>query len=251
VGRRAPSQETAETRGLTAGELARLEATPLFRVLDAGRRERLRSRVRTSSYGAGQYLYFDAQSADALWAVRSGAVRLLRSVAVGRVTTLETLGPGDLFGLAALFPAGPYGETAEAVTATRVWRIARSELERVLGGDPALMRGVLGIVMERLARAHERLCAFAHASVPQRLAAELLAAPDGERTESTRRLLGERAGTTVETAIRVLRRFERAGWIEGGIGWVRILDRRALERIASGEDPGEEHERLGGRRKPG
>jgi CRP-like cAMP-binding protein len=205
-------------------------------VLDSERRARLRARVRRATYRAGQYLYLGMHRADSLWAVQSGIVRTRRSVATGRITTLETLGPGDLFGLAVLFPEGSYGETAEAVTATRVWRIARSELERVLGGDPALTRAVLGIVTERLARAHERMCSFAQVSVPQRLAAELLETKPGARVESTRRLLSERAGTTVETTIRVLRRFERAGWIEGGIGWVRILDRDALERVASGEE---------------
>ena len=44
-----------------------------------------------------------------------------------------------------------------------------------------------------------------------------------------------RPGTTVETAIRVLRRFERSGWIEGGVGWIRILDREALQSVASGD----------------
>jgi hypothetical protein len=39
----------------------------------------------------------------------------------------------------------------------------------------------------------------------------------------------------VETAIRVLRRFDRSGWIEGGVGSVRILDRKALERVSRGE----------------
>ena len=48
-----------------------------------------------------------------------------------------------------------------------------------------------------------------------------------------------RAGTTVETAIRVLRRFEKAHWIEGGVGWVRILDRPALENIARGGEDSE------------
>jgi len=48
----------------------------------------------------------------------------------------------------------------------------------------------------------------------------------------TRRALAEAAGTTVETAIRVLRRFEREGLLHGEIGLLRILDVAALRRIA-------------------
>ena len=60
---------------------------------------------------------------------------------------------------------------------------------------------------------------------------------DGARIDITRRALGERVGTTVETAIRVLRSFERAGFIEAGVGWIRPVDRKALENIAEGEKP--------------
>ena len=48
----------------------------------------------------------------------------------------------------------------------------------------------------------------------------------------TRRALAEASGTTVETAIRVLRRFEREGLIAGKIGVVRIVDEGALLRVA-------------------
>ncbi len=39
------------------------------------------------------------------------------------------------------------------------------------------------------------------------------------------------AGTTVETAIRVLRRFERSGIITGEIGRVEVLDEPGLRRV--------------------
>jgi CRP-like cAMP-binding protein len=49
----------------------------------------------------------------------------------------------------------------------------------------------------------------------------------------TRRALAEAAGTTVETAIRVLRRFEREGLVRGEVGRVHLLDERALRKMAS------------------
>jgi len=48
----------------------------------------------------------------------------------------------------------------------------------------------------------------------------------------TRRALAEAAGTTVETAIRVLRRFEREGLLEGQVGLLRVVDADALRRVA-------------------
>jgi hypothetical protein len=54
----------------------------------------------------------------------------------------------------------------------------------------------------------------------------------------TRRALAEVAGTTVETAIRVLRQFERDGMIRGEVGRVQVLDEPALRRVAGGAGAG-------------
>jgi CRP-like cAMP-binding protein len=50
----------------------------------------------------------------------------------------------------------------------------------------------------------------------------------------TRRALAEAAGTTVETAIRVLRRFEREGVLRGEVGLLRVIDIATLKRLAGG-----------------
>jgi CRP/FNR family transcriptional regulator len=175
--------------------------------------------------------------------VKSGEVRTLKDHPSGRSIELERCVPGDLLGLAALTGAPRHGESAQGVKAGEVWRLPSRVVRNLLEEDPAIARTLLCIVAERLQHAHDRLCSFAGDAVPARLARALLAAQDGERIETTRRVLGDSAGTSVETAIRVLRRFERAGWIEGGVGWLRVLDRAALEGVASGKslpelDPG-------------
>lgn len=214
-----------------------LEDTPLFRLLGPERLERLRPHVRRCPFEEREFLYHECQPAGVLWSVRSGEVRTLKGAPNGRVTTLESLHPGDLFGLAAMGGGAEYTETAQGVAAGEVWRIPRSAVASMLDADPELSRGLLEIVAGRLLSAHERLFSFAHARVPERLAQVVLEAAVDGRVDKTRQLLSESAGTTVETAIRVLRRFERAGWIEGGIGRIQVIDHEALERVAQGEDP--------------
>jgi CRP-like cAMP-binding protein len=105
-------------------------------------------------------------------------------------------------------------------------------LLQLLAEDPCIGVEVLRIVSGRLREAQERLRSFAQDAVPARLARALLdASRDGE-ARLTRRSLAEAAGTTVETAIRVLRRFEREGLLHGEVGVLRILDATALRRIA-------------------
>jgi CRP-like cAMP-binding protein len=93
---------------------------------------------------------------------------------------------------------------------------------------------------QRLRAAHEQLRSFAHDPVPARLARALLAAAREGEARVTRRALAEAAGTTVETAIRVLRRFERAGWIRGEVRLVHVVDEPALRRLGGSPGAGSE-----------
>jgi CRP-like cAMP-binding protein len=212
-----------------------LEHTALFRLLGPAGTLRLRPHVREVRFAEGEYLYFESAPAAYLYAVRSGEVRTLKSHAAGRVVELERLERGDLFGMAVLTGAAQHEESAQGVVEGEAWRLPGRAVQAFLEEDPTIARGLLAIVAVRLQHAHDRLCSFASDTVSARMARALLESGDDERIETKRRILGDSAGTTVETAIRVLRRFERAGWIEAGVGWVRVLDRRALERVARGE----------------
>ena len=199
--------------------------------------DRLRPGMRLRSIRPGEFLYFESQPAEHLWVVRSGEVRTLKTSASGRVTTLELVRPGGLFGMAAIMACARYADCAQAISAGEVWTVRQKTVAAVLREYPAAEHALLGIVARRLQTAHDRLCSFVTDSVTERLARTVLDEADGDRIELTRRVLGESAGTTVETTIRVLRGFEREGWIEGGVGWIRILDRPALEAAAHGVRP--------------
>jgi CRP/FNR family transcriptional regulator len=216
-----------------------VEETELFKTLGPERLGRIRSHLKLQPYWPREYLYFEGQPAAHLWVVRSGEVRTVKAGRSGRVMTLEHLRPGDIFGVASILNGGAYTDTAEGMVQGEVWRLPGRVVLRVLGEEPDIVRELLAIVSRRLENAHDRLCSFAHDSVPARIARLILSTePDGEKIEMTRRALGEEAGTTVETTIRVLRNFERSGWVEGGVGWVRVIDRSALRRVADGEKPG-------------
>ena len=212
-----------------------IDQAEIFRSIPPERLAELRTQLSLRKLRAGEYLYFDSQPAEHLWIVRTGVVRTLKASIAGRVTTLEQLGPGEIFGMAAVMGNAIYNESAQALVEGEVWRARRSLLAEVLADQPAFAGEILALVARRLQRAHDRLCSFAHDSVPARIARTVLDQDRGERIEVTRRALSEAAGTTVETAIRVLRGFQRSGWLDGGVGWIRVLDRAALERVAEGE----------------
>ncbi|MEB2345519.1 MAG: Crp/Fnr family transcriptional regulator [Deltaproteobacteria bacterium] len=214
---------------------AALQGVELFRVLSPERLARLRPRLREKSFQRQQVLYFEGSPADRLWVVRTGQVRLYKSSSDGQLTTLDVLAEGEAFGVLSALETHVYPASAEAVTAGSAWWLPRESFQRLLEEEPALNAEILRILLRRLREAHDRLRSFAHDPAPARLAAALLraAAPKGE-AHVTRRALAEAAGTTVETAIRVLRRLEREGIVEGRVGCIRIVDESRLREVSRG-----------------
>jgi CRP/FNR family transcriptional regulator len=213
------------------------EWTELAGALGSEGIDRLRPSMRLRSVRAGEFLYLEEQPANLLWMVRSGEIRTLRTSPSGRITTLEVLRSGELFGMAAIVEGSLYPDSAQVIVSGEVWSVRQKVIVAVARERPEFGRSLLVLVARRLQSAHDRLCSFVNDSVTVRLAQTLLEEEQGDRVELTRRILGEYVGTTVETTIRILRGFERKGWIEGGIGWIRILDRAALETAARDEKP--------------
>lgn len=218
------------TGDLEGGDLEKAE---LLRVLPAARLERLRPRLLEKRFERQQVLYFEGSAADRLWLVRSGQVRLYKSSSNGLLTTLDVLGPGEAFGIVSALETDVYPASAEAVTAGSAWWLPREVFLKLLEEEPQLNVEILRILSRRLRDAHDRLRSFAHDPAPARLAAALLRAADAKgEARVTRRALAEAAGTTVETAIRVLRRFERDGVVAGRVGSIRVVDEARLREIA-------------------
>jgi CRP/FNR family transcriptional regulator len=167
--------------------------------------------MRTRQVRRGEYIYFEAQPAEHLWVVRSGEIRTLRTSPGGRVTTLELVRPGGLFGMAAVVEDSHYTDSAQAVAAGEVSSVRQKAIAGVLRDNPEAGNALLRIVARRQT---------------------VLDEAEGDEIKLTRRILGESAGTTVETTIRILKGFEREGWIECGVGWIRVLDRAALAATA-------------------
>jgi CRP/FNR family transcriptional regulator len=211
-----------------------MEHAELFRRLPPEALARLRPLVRSRLLPRQRVAFHEGQPAEFLWVLRRGQVRLYKSSPNGRIMTLEVLGAGEMFGALDAVEAEGYPASAEAVTDAAAWCVPRRVVARLVLERPELAVEILAVVSKRLRAAHERLRSFAHDPVSARLARALLAASRDGEARITRRALAEASGTTVETAIRVLRRFEREGWIRGEVGLVHVVDEAALLRTTGG-----------------
>lgn len=219
------------------GEEVALEDAEFFRALTAAQLERVRPLLIEKRIVRGRVLFFDGIPAEYLWAIRRGQIRLYKSSPEGRITTLELIGSGEIFGAVSSIEQENYSAGAEGVSEGIAWCLPRAVFLRMLEDDPSLALEILRVVSRRLMDAQERVRSFANDSAPSRLAQALLrVARDGE-ARVTRKALAESAGTTVETAIRVLRGFERDEIVRSTVGHVSVLDELALREIASPSRP--------------
>jgi CRP/FNR family transcriptional regulator len=100
---------------------------------------------------------------------------------------------------------------------------------------PPFRKHVLGLFSERLADVIALAEAVAFQRLDQRLAAALLG--HGNVIVATHQALADELGTVREIVTRLLRRFERSGWVALARERVEVLDPAALRRAASGLAP--------------
>jgi len=185
-----------------------------------------------------EVFFHEGDDADDVYVARSGRVRIQHFRANGSVRTVCMIGPGETFCCLPALDGGPYPATAVAAEPSVVYRLPGPVYRRLLETSAEFSRLALRKFCGRLREAGCEGCAQAD-DAGSRLAGKLLTLGQefGDSIVVTRKELGEMAGTTVETAIRITREFEDAGWIALSRGRITLTDRPALARRAQGPDP--------------
>ncbi len=205
-----------------------------FKVLPPGELDRISQRLQTKTYGKGETIYAEGDPADSVWVVSKGRVQIFKYSTQGRPLAIESIAPGELFGtLCRLGSNGrAYPCTAIAAIETEIFRIADREFLDVYNRFPAMVMGVCSLCSQRL-QAVQGLSCEGQEPVDHRLAALLLKLQKTHGTilPFTKRELAEQVGTTVETAIRVMSRFQKSGWISSSRGKLELKKANAIREF--------------------
>jgi len=153
----------------------------------------------------GAFIVHGGGRAETVYLVRSGHVRVFLPSESGDEITCIVLGPGHVFGLAALLDLPVYHGFAEALTPVEAWALPADRLREQLPRD----RGLLNLVVESLGRrltlGQALLRGAALLPVAQRLQDLrdwLAPCLGGEQPRLTQELLGELVGARPETVCR-------------------------------------------------
>lgn len=180
---------------------------------------------------AGTVLFQENDPCKGFPLLLAGEVRVSRNSSDGRALELYRIVPGELClaSSACLFRTQPLAAQAVTTRATRLLLVPPPTFRAWLV-QPAFRDFVLGLFAERMADLTALVDEVAFHRLDRRLAAALLG--HGPELVVTHQELADVLGTVREMVTRLLRRFEREGWIELARERVRIRDGAALRRLA-------------------
>ncbi|HYD76936.1 Crp/Fnr family transcriptional regulator [Ramlibacter sp.] len=186
-----------------------------------------------TSVPAGTTLFTEHEPCKGFPLVLEGEVRVARRSGDGRSMELYRVGPGELclVSSACLFRSQPLAAHGVATRPTTLLLVDAGTFRRWLD-LPAFRDHVMALFAQRMADLGALVDAIAFHKLDRRLAAALLG--QGQELAVTHQELADRLGTVREIVTRLLRRFEREGWIELARERIRIVDSAALRRQAEG-----------------
>lgn len=215
---------------------------PVFAGLTREQQAEVATLARPVTVGPGEALVRAGAPRAPLFVVHAGMVRLSRTTADGRSTTLQVLGPGEVGGETWLLTGERPANDVIAVEESRMCVFAPDVLDTLVTRFPSVGVAMLRTLALRLHSAERMLAARTVADVGARVAAYLLDCPttwgpDGAATAHLpmpKKDIATFLGTSPETLSRRLAAMEGEGLVRVRGSDVDILDPAGLELRAEG-----------------
>ena len=115
------------------------------------------SMVRTTKRRRGEWIFVLGDSADSIYLLREGRIKITASAEGGHEVLHEIVGPGEIFGETSLILGIPRTTSAQALEASLLCEIRRHAFETLLGMYPELSFQLLKSVGVRLKQAEAQL----------------------------------------------------------------------------------------------
>ena len=188
------------------------------------------------SFASGEFVFWEEDAPEWFYMVATGRIKVLKHSSSGKEFIVAFFGPGEMFGEVAVFENKPYPATAQAAADTSVLGINRGNFLIFLSKRPEVALRIISILGGRLRDAQGRLRDLAGERVEQRLARTLLMLSGklGPALPFTRQEIADMAGTTTETAIRVMSRLKDRGIIRSVRGRTLVVDEEKLRLLSEG-----------------
>lgn len=213
-----------------------------FSSLPEGDLLRLAAVAQILSFQAGDKIFDEADPPESLYTIVSGRVKVFKTTSSGKDIILGIFSSGDPVGSVAVFKERPYPASAAAIEETVCIRTPREDLYRLLEQHPSVARGLLLGLTQRLVQLVNRVGELTGARVEPRMARLFLRLVREIGREErgglfiplslSRQELADMTGTTIETCIRVMSKWEKEETLHTDSDGFVVLDRQTLRALA-------------------
>lgn len=178
-------------------------------------------------FDAGAVLFSLGQDPSGVWIVRQGQVEL--SVGSGRRrAVVDVLRGGDVDGDIPLLLDMPMAYTARALEDSTCLYLDRGNFEGLLASHPNIARRWLSSVAQRVSMGQARLIAMLGRPLPAQVAQLLLDESTDGTVQLAQRTLAAMLGVQRPSLNKILKEFERDGFIAVGYAEISIVNANGL-----------------------
>jgi len=259
--RRSTDAQGPRETSLKPSDIAKaLEDSEIFGSLPRSVLDELRPHFKGAQVVKGEYLFFEGDESDRIYLCPKGRIKVVRHSTEGKEVLIEVVPEGRPFALLSGVQRNPLSASAVAMEDCALLSIDRERFLALLEERPELSMSVIQDLASRLREARDRIRSLALERVEQRIARILLTLAEslGRRAEGrivldlalTRQDIASMVGTTVESAIRTMSRFQKESILRTAHGGrVEILDLKKLEAVAESSPPPNARVRRSGRKR--
>lgn len=224
-----------------AVEIELLKSIPYFHGLGSEELEVVKERVYEQVMDRNDMVILEDDPAQAVYFVVSGAVKVFKTSIEGKEQVLCVVRAGESFNDIAVFDGGPNPASAIAMTPTRLYAIAKTDVEKLVGVYPGIAANVIGVLAKKVRHFVSLVEDLSFRHVTGRLAKLLLEyGKDHQSTDAQRdakpRLTQQEMAAMVGTAREVVGRSLKALEEEGAIRMDRhrivITNKKTLQELS-------------------
>ncbi len=193
--------------------------------------------------GAGDVIFKEADNSDYVYFIEAGTIKIYRINSFGKVVTVGFRRPGDLIGLAEVLVGANRYCFAQAVEASKIWRLDCESFINLLDSHCKLAVRIAAVLGRRLRDAETTILNLVTLEVDCRLAKLLIyltnaganedEAKQGTDIRLTHQELAEMIGTSRQTVTTTLQRFKDEKLIFTGKRYIEIADWDKLNSYAN------------------
>ncbi len=204
--------------------------------LPAEIRAELEAGSKIVSVPAGTTIFAPGQTADNLWLLLDGTVKVQQKSETGREVFLYRVHAGEscVLTTACMLAFEDYAAEGTSETDVKAVAIPRKTFDDLVAKSPVFREFVFTAYSRRITDLFTLIDDIVFQRMDVRLASRLLELADRENVvHATHAVLGTELGTAREVVSRTLSEFQRRGWVEQLRGEIRLIGTDALERLVN------------------